>query len=109
MKKENDFTFNGKCDVCGQRPVYIFNNMCAVCTHGEAAAIWDWLDYDYKGNQLKRAYKVLADTLSQFLDEEGALDGTAAFLLKVDSRVAKRIRRLTSRYWEENPGSVTKV
>lgn len=57
----SDYTFKYECDVCEQKPVLKDTGLCAVCTFGEADALWDWLDERWEGKELKAAQRYLKD------------------------------------------------
>lgn len=55
----NEYTFRQPCDVCDQRPTLKTTGMCAVCTFGEADALWEWLDEHWEGKELYNAQQYL--------------------------------------------------
>jgi hypothetical protein len=74
--------------------------MCAVCTHGTASALWDWIDYDYTGNQLLLAGLHLQEIFEGFVDEKtGQINQVVAGLMHIDEKVAEKIRELNAK-WE---------
>lgn len=55
----SNYTFRYECDVCEQKPVLGDTGMCAVCTFGEADALWEWLDQKWYGRDLREAQSYL--------------------------------------------------
>lgn len=92
----SEFTFTEECEVCGAKPVYKDLGMCAVCTHGTASALWDWLDDDWKGKERKLAEKYVMETFAEIelLNKDGSVDPLKAALLHIDQHVLDRVEAL---------------
>ena len=91
------YSFIGECDSCGAKPVYANSGMCAVCTHGTADAMWDWLDYKYKGKELKRARKYvinLLDEVKLFNKKTLEVDLMVASIMHIDQEILDKIEEL---------------
>ena len=97
MDANNDYTFTEECDVCGNKPVYADLGMCAVCTHGEADAMWEWLYEDWKGKEGKLAQKYVIKTLrgiELFDPKTGVVNEQVAFIMHLDQEILDKIEEL---------------
>lgn len=68
MSKKFDpfkYTFLQSCECCDNKPVLKTTGMCGPCTYGEADSMWDWLEGEYKGKELKAAKKYVRGLLKE--------------------------------------------
>lgn len=61
----NHYTFKHACEICDSSPVLKATDLCAVCTFGEADSMWEWLNENWIGKELKLAKSYLKDIIKK--------------------------------------------
>jgi len=97
--KRSPFTFRSDCEVCGEKPAYRDVGMCAVCTHGTASALWDWVEYDYEGKELQLAVRAIDEVLGDpdIVGKNGKVEPVYGMLMHIDAGVLRDMKRLKAK------------